>query len=98
MADPPVKADPGSDTQGLDYANAMEHEHPSLSSGVIDQLICSSSVLQLEAGVQVGVRLLEDLKAALNAGAGNPQLPQWLQHIQQVEKKATPTRIVIGVM
>lgn len=94
MADPPVKAEPGSDKQGLDHAM----EHPSLSSGVIDQLICSSSVLQLESGVQVGVRLLEDLKAALNAGAGNSQLPQWLQHIQQVEKKATPTRIVIGVM
>lgn len=95
-ADHPVKADTGFDNQGLD-ANAMEH--PSLSSGVIDQLIKRASVLELEAGVQVGIRLLEDFKAALNAyGAGNPQAAEWLQYIQQVEEQAYPPRTVIGVV
>lgn len=96
MADPPVKADPGSDNQGFDGANVMEHS--SLPSGVIDQLIRNSSVLELEAGVQVGLRLLDDLKKALSAGDGNHQAAQWLQYIQQVEAKVIPARTVIGVV
>ncbi|KAG6360022.1 hypothetical protein INS49_011078 [Diaporthe citri] len=102
MAEPPVKADPGSDEQGFDDANAMEYTYQNLSSdgsNHIDQLIRSSSVVELEAGVQVGIRLLEGLKTALNAyGAGNPQAAQWLQYIQQVEETAKPARTVIGVV
>lgn len=93
MAEPPFKTDPGSDNQGFGVM-----EHPSLPSGVIDQLIRSSSVLELEAGVQVGLRLIDDLKEALNAGAGNDQAAQWLQYIQQVEAKVIPARTVIGVV
>jgi hypothetical protein len=66
----------------------------------LEQLVSSSSVSELEAAVQVGARLLEDLKEPLNAtqGAGDSQVAHWLQCIQQVEQKAKPARTVVGVV
>lgn len=111
-----VKPEPGAEGNGSGTGNAsipltnttdanlfIEHNFESNSSGCnnyIEQLISSSNVSELEAAVQVGVNLLKDLKAPLNAtqGSGDPQIAQWLQHIQQVEGKAKPARIVVGVV
>lgn len=110
-----VKPDPGTEgnSSGTGMAsiplinttetNLFEHNFESNSSGCndyIEQLLSSSNVSELEAAVQVGVGLLKDLKAPLNAtqGSGDPQIAQWLQHIQQVEGKAKPARIVVGVV
>lgn len=85
MADVPVKNEPEISFSGF--------------TSNLEQLVSSSSVAKLEAGVQVGLRLLEHLKAPLSdASQGNPQAAQWLPRIQQLEEKAKPTRTVVGVV
>ncbi|KAG8163857.1 hypothetical protein KVR01_005775 [Diaporthe batatas] len=100
-----IKREPDPDENGSGTtsvpASLVANSKPiSAHSNHLEKLASSSSVSELESAVQVGIRLLEDLRAPLNAtrGDGDPQVAHWLQCIQQVELKAKPPRTVVGVV
>lgn len=54
----------------------------------------------LEGGVEIGVQVLEGLKRCLEGSlqAQGTQGPYWMKAIQDLEKRAQPTRTVVGVV
>ncbi|CAN8102464.1 unnamed protein product [Discula destructiva] len=66
----------------------------------LDELVSKTSADELEAGVAVGVQLLESLKTALYAAVtiNHPESADWLDAIQQLQGAAKPSRTVVGVV
>ncbi|KAK7748092.1 hypothetical protein SLS53_001344 [Cytospora paraplurivora] len=66
----------------------------------IEQIVNKTSIEDLEAGVEVGVQLLESLKTPLQAALenGDTQASHWLNSIEQLQQEAKPARTVVGVV
>lgn len=65
----------------------------------ISDLFAYSSPEQLEAGVEKGVSILDELKTTLEVQAANSvDAAQWLQSINAVRNQAIRTRTIVGVV
>lgn len=66
----------------------------------IEQLVSKTSAVELEAGVKIGLQLLDSLKTPLDAAlvVEDPQAANWLRSIQQLQDSARPARTVVGVV
>ncbi|KAK0668719.1 nuclear GTPase SLIP-GC [Cercophora samala] len=81
----------------------VKHEpenNPGAAQGYLKRLINESAPERLEAGVAVGVKQLEILKAPLLEvlPVGTTQAPQWIKSIEELERLAKPTRTIVGVV
>lgn len=67
----------------------------------MDQLVSKTSADELEAGVALGLQLLDSLKAPLNsvlAVTNTTKAATWLEAIQHLQDAAKPSRTVVGVV
>lgn len=109
-----VKSEPSDDfgsssnltANAIDNADNLKAQEdvPQFSSNhqidYIEQLLSNASVEQLEAGVSIGLQLIEGLKEPLQTALerGHAVGVQWLSSIQRLQDEASPARTVIGVM
>jgi hypothetical protein len=97
-----VKPEPDDDSGfGIGHADPRPEEDESkVSVGYLQQLVSSTSPELLEKGVSIGMRVLDGIKAPLEAVAqlSTTQASQWLKSIGDLEALAKPTRTIVGVV
>lgn len=65
----------------------------------ISDLFANSTPEQLEAGVEKGVSILDDLRASLETQLANSvDAVQWIQAIDSVHKQAVKTKTIVGIV
>ncbi|KAK4199425.1 hypothetical protein QBC40DRAFT_349451 [Triangularia verruculosa] len=81
-------------------ADAGTLPRQTVDAGYLQRLIKETATERLEAGVAVGVKQLEVLKAPLVEflPAGTTQAPQWIKSIEELERLSKPTRTIVGVV
>ncbi|KUI60678.1 Nuclear GTPase SLIP-GC [Cytospora mali] len=88
----------------LDIAENVKGEYVAQAAASretnIERMVSKASTEELEAGVKIGIQLLENLKLPLQAalGTGETQASQWLKSIEQLQDEAKPARTVVGVV
>lgn len=98
-----VKPEPEDESDDDDNDDKDNDEQSVSETSYIEQLVLKTSVEELEAGVKIGLQLLESLKIPLNSAmvAEDNQVTQagdWLKSIQQLQDSAKPVRTVVGVV
>lgn len=94
-----VKPEP--DVKGNEDKDGVDQPIP--ETNFLEQLVSKTSAEELEAGVKIGLQLLDSLKIPLNDAmvVGDTQVAQaaaWLKSIQQLQDSAKPARTVVGVV
>lgn len=64
----------------------------------LQQLIESHNPEVLEAGVGIGLKLLDQLKSILEQGRGREDFEPWLKSIEYLQSRTQPPRSIIGVV
>lgn len=103
---PRIKSEPGSNSSRqippqIDEPpiSLAELEEQKPQTFQLQTLLRDASPQMLEASVEQGVELLDQLKAPLLAKVdNNPDAEQWIQQIDSLRKQAVKTRTVIGVV
>lgn len=107
-----IKPDPGADADpddaridasipaAEDFKDDAGQAAGTRETNYIEQLVSHASIEELEAGVQVGVQLLDSLKPPLQAAlvSGETQASNWLESITRLQDEAKPARTVVGVV
>ncbi|KAI1502359.1 hypothetical protein F5X99DRAFT_379222 [Biscogniauxia marginata] len=89
---PGIKPDPEAQSDSINGADEQTHE-----TDYLERLVTHDVPEVLEAGVSVGVRLLDQLKDALKS-VQSPDAKSWLASIQEIQERTKPTRTVVGVV
>ena len=80
-------------------ASQDDHELDSAERGLpLAQLASEETPERLEAGVQVGLKVLSELEVPLKELGANEDAQSFLSHIDRVRKEAVQTRTVVGVV
>lgn len=92
-----------SQNSGMTNASRVEDGHKQVASGndCLDQVMSKTSAEELEAGVRLGMQLLDNLRAPLNAALAvstTTTASDWVKAIQQLQDSAKPARTVVGVV
>jgi hypothetical protein len=66
----------------------------------LQQLVSASQPEVLEAGVEVGVQVLNDIKIALESALSNntTEASSWIEAVEDLQSRAKPTRTIVGVV
>ncbi|ROW06521.1 hypothetical protein VMCG_04292 [Cytospora schulzeri] len=107
---PHIKPDPGADaddtgidasiTTAEDVKDGATQATAARETNYIERLVSNASTEELEAGVKIGVQLLDNLKPPLQAAlvSGDTQASNWLESITRLQDEAKPARTVVGVV
>lgn len=105
-----VKPDPGADADdaGVDASIPAAEDVKDdatqatavCEANYIERLVSNASTEELEAGVKIGIQLLDNLKPPLQAAfaSGETQASNWLESITRLQDDAKPARTVVGVV
>lgn len=78
----------------------LEPEATTGETNNLQELISSGHIETLEAGVQVGLKLLDKIRAPLETVMSDKSsiAARWLKSIMRVQSSAEPTRVIVGVV
>ncbi len=95
-----IKSEPRNDfKRDLPPISSADLEENKPKTFQLQTLLNDASPQRLEASVEQGVKLLDQLKAPLlEKVEHNPDAEQWIEQIENLRKQAVKTRTVIGVV
>ncbi|KAL1861640.1 hypothetical protein Daus18300_008756 [Diaporthe australafricana] len=88
------------DDELIERKHSENHSPSNTGTNYMEQLASSTSASVLEAGVNVGMSLIQNLKTPLEEAkrCGHTEASHWLRCMEQLEGDTKPPRTVVGVI